>query len=112
MAYWRHLANTIEPVLPLAHRSPQPKRHLDWFSRFCTDDRKVPAIRYNGTPLPLKTAPFHGGCGLPSNTWFPSAHPTSLLYPKRHLDWFSRFTGLTNVTDRPTDRPLLLLHTV
>jgi len=23
------------------HSSPQPKRHLDRFSRFCTDDRKV-----------------------------------------------------------------------
>ena len=34
-AYWRHLANTIELVLPSAHPSPQPKRHLDQLSRFC-----------------------------------------------------------------------------
>ena len=78
MTHWRHLANTIEPVLPLAHRSPQPKRHLDWFSRFCTDDRKVPAIRYNGTPLPLKTAPFHRGCG--PHLIHGSLVPTRLLY--------------------------------
>jgi len=25
----------IYHVVPLAHPSPQPKRHLDWFSRFC-----------------------------------------------------------------------------
>jgi len=33
--YWRHLANTIELVLPSAYPSPQPKRHLDRLSRFC-----------------------------------------------------------------------------
>jgi len=27
-------------MLPWAHPSPQPKRHLDRFSRFCTDDRR------------------------------------------------------------------------
>jgi len=32
----------------------------------------------------------------------PSAHPSP--YPKRHLDRFSRFAGLTIATDRPTDR--------
>jgi len=35
-AYWRHLANTIELVLPSAHPSPQPKRQIDRFSCFCT----------------------------------------------------------------------------
>jgi len=25
---------------------------------------------YNGTPLPLKIAHSHVGCGPPSNTWF------------------------------------------
>jgi len=34
-----------------AHVSPQPKRHLDWFSCVCTDDRSVP-ILYNGLPVP------------------------------------------------------------
>jgi len=37
--YWRHLANTIitiQLVLPSAHPSPQPKRQVDRFSRFCT----------------------------------------------------------------------------
>jgi len=35
-AHWRHLANTIELVHPLAHWSPQPKRQTDGFSRSCT----------------------------------------------------------------------------
>ena len=28
-------------TIPTAHPSAQPKRHLDQFSRFCTDDRRV-----------------------------------------------------------------------
>ena len=35
-AHWRHLANTIEPVLPLAHQSPQPRQQIDRFSHFRT----------------------------------------------------------------------------
>jgi len=33
-AHWRHLANTIELVLPSAHPSPQLKRQIARFSRF------------------------------------------------------------------------------
>jgi len=33
-AHWRHLANTIELVLPSAYQCPQPKRQIDRFSRF------------------------------------------------------------------------------
>jgi len=35
-AHWRHLANTIELLLPTAHPSPQTKRQIDRFSHFCT----------------------------------------------------------------------------
>jgi len=35
-AHWRHLANTIEPVLPSAHPSPQSKRQINPFSLSCT----------------------------------------------------------------------------
>ena len=38
-AHWRHLANTIELVLPSAHSSPQPKRQIDRFSRFFHSSR-------------------------------------------------------------------------
>jgi len=34
MAHWRHLANTIELVLPSANPSPKPKRQIDRFSHF------------------------------------------------------------------------------
>jgi len=33
-ARWRHRANTIELVLPLAHQTPQHKRQIDRFSHF------------------------------------------------------------------------------
>jgi len=32
---WRHLANTFQLVLPSVHPSPQPKRQIDMFNRFC-----------------------------------------------------------------------------
>ena len=40
--HWRHLVNTIALVLPLAYPSPQPKRQIDRFSRFCTAHGKNP----------------------------------------------------------------------
>jgi len=45
-----------------ASRSVQPFLHR-W-------PQSVP-ILYNGTPLPPKSAPSHGGIWTPSNTWFP-----------------------------------------
>jgi len=33
---WRHLANMIDLVLPLAYLSPQPKRQINRVSHFCT----------------------------------------------------------------------------
>jgi len=33
--YVQQKYNTIELVLPSAHESPQPKRQIDRFSRFC-----------------------------------------------------------------------------
>jgi len=33
-AHWRHLANTIELVLPSAHPTPKPKRQIDRFTIF------------------------------------------------------------------------------
>jgi len=79
-----------------AHPSPQPKRHLDRFSRFCTD---VP-ILYNGTPLSPQTCPFPSGSG-PSLIHDFLAHPSP--QPKRHLDWFNRFCRAIVWLDRPTN---------
>ena len=53
---------TPSNTIPWALLSPQPKRYLDWFSRFCTHDRRVFLYFTKGRPFPpLKTAPSHGG---------------------------------------------------
>jgi len=84
-AHWRHLANTIELVHPLAHSSPQPKRQMDRFSRFCT--AYGTNALYNGRPYPTELPFPTGDQNLPCNTmlW---AHVSS--QPKRHFDRFSR----------------------
>jgi len=95
-AHLRHLGHMIELVLSSAHPSPQPKRQIDWFRRFCTaHSRKslgyfevtiqmawrlveqfshrwlqsVP-IFYYGAPFPPKLPLSMVGSGPPSNTWF------------------------------------------
>jgi len=35
-SHWRHLANTIELVLPSVHAGLQPNQQIDRFSYFCT----------------------------------------------------------------------------
>jgi len=81
--YWRHLANTIEIVLPWAHPSPQPKRQVDRFSRFCTAFAQiglaVSAVKTQGGKSLYFTVgasfsqncPSHWGSGPSSNLWFP-----------------------------------------
>ena len=101
-AHWRHLANTSELVLPLAHLSPQPKWHVDWFSRFCTAHGSKSLHFTVGAPFP-QNCPFSSGCG-PHLTHDSSAHPRPKA--KRHLDRFSPFLrGSLLYCDRPTDRP-------
>jgi len=51
-------------------------------------------------PSPLKIAPFHGGSGPPSNTWF--LGPTRVLNPNGILISATMFAGLTSVTVRQT----------
>jgi len=116
-AHWRHLANTIEFVLPLANPSPQPKRLIDRFSHFCTTHGKV----LSGMPghvLSPSNCPFAWGIWAPSNTCFlrPIHLLRSSLGPpdsasKRHLDRFSRFWANVCKTVRPilSDRCLPVL---
>ena len=87
-AHWCHLANTIELVHPLAHRSPQPKRQINRFSRFCTAHSRKSLYFTMGDPFP-KNCLFLWGIWTPSNSWFFLA----ILSPqsKRHVDQFSRF---------------------
>jgi len=44
-------------MIPWAYPSPQPKRHLDRFSRFCTYDRRVSLYFTIGRPFP-QNCPF------------------------------------------------------
>ena len=68
----------------LVHPTPQPKRQLDQFSRFCT----VSLYFSMGRPSPFKIAPTHRGCKSPSNM-VPRAHLSHQL--KRYIDRFSHF---------------------
>ena len=49
----------------LAHPSPQLKRHLDRFSRFCTDDRRVSLYFTLGRTFSLQN------CAFPRGIWIP-----------------------------------------
>ena len=68
-AHWRHLANTIELVLPSAHPSPQPKGQIDRFSRFAQLTAESP-YTLQQAPLSHKVAPSHGGVWTPSKSCF------------------------------------------
>jgi len=55
------LANTIELMLLSVHPSAQPKRQIDHFSRFCTDDRRVSLYCTMGHPFPSSKLPLAMG---------------------------------------------------
>jgi len=98
--HWRHLANTIELMLPSAHPSPQSKREIDRFSRSCTAHGRKSlylqwAVLFQKMPLPM------GGLDPPFNTRFPG--PTCVLNPNSISIGSAVFAGLTSVTYRPTD---------
>jgi len=52
-----------------AHANPQPKRHLNLFSRLCTDDRGVSLLFTMVCLFPLKITPSHVGIWTSCNTW-------------------------------------------
>ena len=81
-----------------SHPNPQPKRHLDRFSRFCTAHGRVSLYFTIGCAFLPQYYPFSWGCR--------PIHASS--QPKRHLDRFSRFCidrPTDRQTDRQTDRP-------
>jgi len=47
-----------DDVIPWAHPSPQPKRHLDRFGRFCADDRRLSLYFTMGRTFPPQNCPF------------------------------------------------------
>jgi len=88
-AQWRHLANTIELVLPSANQSPQPKRQIDRFSHFCTAHGRKFLYFIMGEPFP-QNCPFPWGIWSPISFMIPWACPRS--QSKRHDDQFSHFS--------------------
>jgi len=87
------------------HASPQPKRHLDRFSRVCTDDRIASLYWFAG--FPLKIVPSDVGTWTLCNIWF--IERTRVRNANGNLIVSAVFAGLTSVTDgqsdRHTDRP-------
>jgi len=62
-ARWRQGAPPCNKCFlgPIRIHIPQPRRHLDRFSHFCTAHRRVSLYFTMGRPFPpLKIAPFHG----------------------------------------------------
>ena len=94
-------------MIPWAHPSPKLKQHLDRFSRFYTDDRRVSLYFTIRRPPSQKYRHFPWGIWTPSNTWFPG--PTRVLNPNGISIGSAVFAGLASVTDGrtdgPTDRP-------
>jgi len=63
-AHWRHLANTIELVLPSAYPSPQPKWQIDRFSHFAQLTAESPYTLHWAPlsprlPLPMANLDLH-----------------------------------------------------
>jgi len=85
-------------MLPWDHSSPNPKPHLDWFSRFCTAHSRKLLCFAMGRPFPPQNCPFPWGSEPP---WFLA--PTRVLNPNSTLIASAILAGLTTVTDRSTD---------
>ena len=83
-------------MISLAHSSPQPKQHLDWFCPFCTDDCRVSLYFTMGCSFPLSLDPhlIHGFLGPPES---------STQTASRSVQQFLQGSLLWQ-TDRPTDR--------
>ena len=94
-AHWRHLANTTELKLPSVNPSPQSRSavlsQLTSAVHVFTTGSSSPEISLCRGDLDPYL--IHGSQG---------SHPSP--QPKRHLDRFSHFAGLTSVTDRQADR--------
>jgi len=92
-------------MIPTAYPSPQPKQHLDRFSRFRTGDRDCSYTLQWDAPFPSKLPLPIGGSGLPSNTWF--LGPTRVLNSNGISIGAAAFAGITSVTDRQRQTTLL-----
>jgi len=76
-AHWCHVANTTELMLPSAHLSPQLKRQIDRFSRFCTAHCRKSLYFTMGAPIPQNCL-FPRGSVSPSKTRAHNPNGTSI----------------------------------
>ena len=95
-AYWHHLTNTIELVLPSAHPSARPKRQIDRVSHFCTAHGRKSLYFALGDPFPYN-CPFSLGIWTVSNSWF--LGPVRVHNPNGITISLAVFAQVT--TDRP-----------
>jgi len=66
-------------MVPCAHLSLPPKRHLDWFSRFAQLTIKCPITLQLAATFPPQIALSPWGIGSPSNAWH--LGPTRVIIP-------------------------------
>jgi len=82
-----------QKVLPWVHPSPNPKWHLDWFSRFCSARHRVFLYFTMGRSFSPQNCPFSWRIWTPSNTWF--LGPTQVLNLNGISIGLAVFAGLT-----------------
>jgi len=86
-------------MVPWAHLTHCPKRHLDKFIRFCTAHGRQSPYFTMGQPFLPQNCPFTWG-SAPYLLHASLAHPSP--HRKWHLSWFSRLCTVHN-HDRQTD---------
>jgi len=85
----RQCAPHLRRLLPRAHPTPYPKRHLNRFRRFCTAHGRRPHYYTMGRPSPPQNCHSAWGIWTPFKYMLHWTHPTQL--PKQHLDLFNLF---------------------
>jgi len=86
--HWRHLANTVELVLPSTIQVHNPNGQIDRFSHFCTAHGRKFLYFTMGDPF-SQTCPLSWGICIPIKFMIRSASPSP--QSKRHHDRFSCF---------------------
>ena len=66
---WVQCTSPPNTCLSWTYPSPNPKRHLDRLSRFCTAHGRA-SLYFTKNCLSPQIAPSHGSIWTPSNTWF------------------------------------------
>ena len=90
-------------TFPWANQSPQPKQHLNRFSRVCTAHGRKALCFPNGPPVPLpppkKNAhPIHGSLGTPESTTQTASRTVQPILLKIVTDRLTDFMLLVQVS--------------